>query len=153
MTATMVEELVPPAIFEIVRRDLDRPAAELDVQMEECLRFLTLVSERGASFIPLVREVDDVWHALIVQTRFYFDLCDRLPGHRYIHHATCTLYEYAEGKDRKTVVRELIDWVPAYVKRFGPFAEDRARYWSVCMFLTDEIGLTLQHINELGANA
>lgn len=153
MSGTMVEELVPPTIREIVRRDLDRPVAELDVQMEECLRFLALVSERGTSVIPLVREVDDVWHALIVQTRFYFDLCEHLPGRRYIHHFTLSLHEYAEGKDRRTVVRELIDWIPAYVRRFGPFTEDRARYWSVCAFLTDEIGLTLQQVNELGTNA
>jgi hypothetical protein len=153
MTASMVEELVPPAIREIVGLDLDRPAAELDVQMEECLKFLTLASERTTSFIPLVREVDEVWHAFIVQTRFYFDLCDRLPGHRYIHHGTFSLHEYTEGKGRRAVVRELIDWVPTYVKRFGPFTEERARYWAVCTFLTDEIGLTLEQVNELGTHA
>lgn len=128
----------------------DRTTAELHLQTEECLRFLTIASELPESFFPLTREVDDVWHELISETREYQRLCSALPGGRFLHHSALTLTEYAEQRDRRTVVAQLLAWIPNYVQRFGDFTEERAEHWMICNFLRRELGLSLEQINQLG---
>jgi hypothetical protein len=150
-TQTLGERLISARMWELLRRDFaDRPAADLEVQVEECLRFLTIASETGACFIPLSKEVDDIWHALVVQTRMYAQLCADLPGGTFIHHESLNLSDYTEMVGRAAAVREFVEWIPRYVGRFGDFTEERAKYWRVCTFLRDEIGMSLDQINELG---
>ncbi|MFH9673351.1 glycine-rich domain-containing protein [Streptomyces sp. NPDC017405] len=54
--------------------------------VEEALKFVAVCSANpGAGLVPS-RIVDEGWHALIVHTAMYADLCERLGG-RFIHHA------------------------------------------------------------------
>jgi hypothetical protein len=150
----MPSELLSDRMRTILTEKLpDRTPAELDLQIEECLRFLTIASELPESFFPLTKEVDDVWHELISETREYQRLCTQLPGRRFLHHSAVTLAEYAEQRDRKTVVTQLLAWIPSYVSRFGDFTEERAEHWMICNFLRGELGLSLDQINQLGRDA
>jgi hypothetical protein len=145
------ERLVSPRMWALLQKEFpDRSATDLGVQLEECLKFLTIASESGACFIPLGKEVDEIWHALIVQTRSYAQLCADLPGGEFIHHESLDVSEYTNNIGRVAAVREFIGWVPLYVSRFGDFTEDRAKYWQVCNFLRVEIRISLDQINELG---
>lgn len=128
----------------------DRGPAELRIQVEECLKFLTIASGRAQSFFPLDAAVDEVWHELVTETREYRRLCERLPSGRFLHHSAVTLDEYAQGSDRPTVVRELLEWIPAYVGRFGEFTPERAAHWVICRFLRAELGMALEDINRIG---
>ena len=131
----------------------DRSTDELAVQMEECLKFLFIMSERNRGFIPLTSEVDEVWHELILQTMEYAELCDALPGRKFIHHQSLAFKDYAAERSESEVVDEFLSWIPAYVSRFGPFTPERAKYWSFCRYLTDTLGLSLQQLNAIGAHA
>ncbi|MDG4825071.1 hypothetical protein O7635_24750 [Asanoa sp. WMMD1127] len=140
-------------MWELLREEFsDRSPVALGVQVEECLRFLSIASELGGCFIPLSKEVDEIWHALVVQTRSYARLCESLPGGTFVHHESLKLSAYIEAVGRTAAVREFVAWIPRYVSRFGEFTEERAQYWRVCTFLRDELGLSLPEINELGRN-
>ena len=128
----------------------DRLPAELCIQVEECLKFLTIASERAASFFPLDAAVDEVWHELITETREYQGLCSRLPGGRFLHHSAITLDEYVQRSNRSAVVCELLEWIPVYVRTFGDFTPEAAEYWVICRFLRAELGLSLDDINRIG---
>lgn len=53
--------------------------------VEEALKFVAACAYNpGAGLVPS-RIVDEGWHALIVHTAMYADLCERLGG-RFIHH-------------------------------------------------------------------
>ncbi|QTR04077.1 hypothetical protein J7S33_03550, partial [Saccharothrix algeriensis] len=81
MGAPRIEDYIPEAVYETLRKRLPgRSSAELRLQTEECLKFLVIASEADPLFIPMTREVDEVWHELILQTHFYAELCARLPG-------------------------------------------------------------------------
>ena len=131
----------------------DRTPAELEIQIEECLKFLTIASELPESFFPLTKEVDEVWHELISETREYRRLCSELPGQRFLHHSAATLTEYAAQRGKKAVVEQLLAWIPSYVSRFGDFTEERAELWMICNFLRRELGLSLDQINQLGRDS
>jgi hypothetical protein len=149
-----VGHYLPDNVYAVLARRLgDRSADELLVQTEECLKFLIITSESVPQFIPMTREVDEVWHELILQTYFYAQLCEGLPGHRFIHHQTLEIAEYAASDTKRDLVSELVSWIPAYVSRFGPFTPERARYWSVVQYFHDKHGISLETLNSVGVGA
>lgn len=146
-----VDHYLPDAVYAVLGRRLpDRGPEELRLQTEECLKFLIIASESEPMFIPMTREVDEVWHELILQTYFYAQLCERLPGGRFIHHQTLEITDYATGSTRPDLATELISWIPAYVTRFGAFTPERARCWSVIQYFQDKHGFSLETLNSVG---
>ncbi|MEV0323113.1 hypothetical protein ACIBKX_33675 [Streptomyces sp. NPDC050658] len=131
----------------------DRDETELHGQIEECLKFLYIASLTGRTFIPLCSELDDIWHELIVETRFYQDFCSKLPGGKFLHHAAIDMETYAEKIGKEQAVGDSLDWLPRYYHHFGAFIEERARWWSIVEFLRNEMGLTLPEINEVARSA
>lgn len=119
------------------------------IRCEECLKFLYLRSVSGRGFIPLSGEVDEIWHAFILQTQAYADFCEALPGESFIHHNSISIEDYTEEVSREVSVQRLLDWIPAYTKAFGPFSEEAARYWMIVQLLMGEFNYTLDEINQL----
>jgi hypothetical protein len=122
---------------------------DFQTRYRELLKFLYLRSKYGKGFIPVTVEVDAMWHEFILQTQAYFDLCAALPGKHFIHHNTVSLGEYTDLRSREEVITDLLDWIPHYVKTFGPFTEDAAKYWMIVTFLREEINLSLEAVNKL----
>ncbi len=112
---------------------------------------MIIVSTMASSFIPVNKDIDEIWHEFILQTWEYHSLCNKLPTPHYIHHQTISLGKYAEKNHRSAVVESLLSWIPAYVHFFGPFQESVAKYWVICTFLRNEMNLSLEEINALGA--
>ncbi|WP_133060040.1 hypothetical protein [Plantibacter elymi (nom. nud.)] len=130
----------------------DRSMELVDEQIGEVLKYLTILSEGSrARFIPLTREADEIWHEMIVQTQSYFDLCEALPGGRYIHHESIGIDGFAQRIGRREAVAQFVEWIPDYTSRFGPFTEPSASHWSVVQFLRQELGLSLDEVNALGS--
>ncbi|WP_234335944.1 glycine-rich domain-containing protein [Streptomyces sp. NRRL S-1022] len=88
--AAFARMLVTDAQFESCRRTVmdsspDVPAELAGRIVEEALKFVAACSAHpGAGLVPS-RIVDEGWHALIVHTAMYADLCQRLGG-RFVHH-------------------------------------------------------------------
>lgn len=149
-----IQEALPGGYVRTVKSRLsdDRDEGTLDTQFLECLKYLAILSLTQGRRIPVTPEVDDVWHELIVQTWPYAGLCSALPGGRFIHHESITPVEYAGRVGEDTFVAEFVQWIPDYVSNFGPFTEETAQHWTVCNFLRDEMGFTLEMINGLGTS-
>lgn len=122
--------------------------AELDLRIEETLRFL-FISQECKGSIPVSRDIDDIWHAWILQTQEYFALCERLPAGSYVHHSSNDYLRHfdqhiGEQEDLKEAVRMLA----LYVANFGPFDERSAGHWLLVRQMTTSWGWTLQEIND-----
>lgn len=123
------------------------PDEELDLRIEETLRYLFLSHECTGS-IPVSKEIDEVWHAWILQTQEYMTLCERLPNGGYIHHSSNDYLRYfdpqvGEHDDLEQDVRMLA----LYVVNFGPFDERRARHWLLASHLMQCHGWTVCELN------
>ncbi|MET9064014.1 hypothetical protein [Streptosporangium sandarakinum] len=146
-----LKKLITPRMQEIIEEDLpDRSQQDLEIQVEECLKFLYIASMSNGVFIPLTKEVDEIWHEMILQTKFYQELCASLPGQRFIHHESIGLTGYAGIVGSGESVKKFLEWLPKYMEHFGEFNERTAPYWVIVQFLRREIGMSLQEINELG---
>jgi hypothetical protein len=125
---------------------------EIQVRIQEFMKFMYLFSMKNGGFIPVADEIDHIWHEYIVQTREYEQLCKNLPGQKFVHHQTISFEDYSKTKDRTQVLKEMLDWVPEYYACFGEFTETTAPYWRVISFLSNELHLTLQQINDMAKN-
>ncbi|MDN5896006.1 MAG: hypothetical protein L0H93_18515 [Nocardioides sp.] len=128
----------------------DRTPDVIESQIRAVLEFLHIASNADGMFIPLTRAADDVWHELIVETKYYFDLCSRLPGGSYMHHHAIGIEDYAAQLGKRETVQQFLSWIPLRVRLFGEFTADDKANWAVLEFLEDEVGLSLEQINELG---
>lgn len=147
----LAEKYVSPKMWAILRENFpERNDEELKIQVEEFLKFMTIISAEGASFIPLSKEIDDIWHEFILQTASYAKFCDNLLGQRFIHHETISMEDYSAQKGKGVLVDQMLKWIPHYIKRYGDFTDRIADYWTMCRFLQNELGMTLAEINELG---
>jgi len=145
-----LRNLLSPILVKTIRIRLkDLSDTEFWLQIEECLKFLYLISIYGPSFIPLSKDLDEVWHELILQTREYAALCKRLPSGRFIHHASGSFGEYLANRDSANEIRRMVQWIPHYLKHFGAFESDRARYWTLISHLQKTYNFTLEQINQL----
>lgn len=122
---------------------------EFDVRTAECLKFLYLRSVSGRGFIPLSSEVDEIWHAFILQTQSYADFCQALPSQTFIHHNSISIEDYTKQVSRERSVERLLEWIPAYIKHFGQFTEKAASYWMIIQLLKKEFNYSLDEINAL----
>jgi hypothetical protein len=152
-----------PELFKIVAPDFDfKPILshlektfsaleyeEFKSRTNECLKFLYLRSCSGRGFIPLSGEVDDIWHAFILQTKEYADFCHALPGKTFIHHNSISIEDYTEEVTKEVSVQRLLEWIPAYIEHFGPFTENAAKYWMIIQLLQNEFDYNLDEINQL----
>lgn len=123
-----------------------------NIKIEEFLKFMYIVSSKGAGFIPLSKEIDEIWHEYILQTQEYHNLCMSLPGNAYIHHQTGSLDAYVEKHGREATIRNMVAWLPCYFHFFGKFTEHTAGYWTLVHFLMKELCFSLEEINFLTEN-
>lgn len=122
---------------------------ERTIKIEEYLKFIYISSCKEHGFIPLTKEIDEIWHEYILQTKEYEKLCMSLPGKKFIHHQTSSLEEYIQNKEPSEVIRNMLEWLPYYFYYFGVFTLERAKYWTIVKFLIEEVGLTLNEINKI----
>jgi hypothetical protein len=141
--------LLEEAMRNYFRRRFDGVTdAELDLRIEETLRFL-FISQECKGSIPVSREIDDIWHAWILQTQRYFALCERLPAGSYVHHSSNDYLRHfdphiGEQEDLQEAVRMLA----LYVANFGPFDECTAGHWLLVRHMITSWGWTLPKIND-----
>ena len=124
------------------------PAQELDLRIEETLRFL-FISHECTGAIPVSREIDEVWHAWILQTQEYVALCEQLPTGRYIHHSSNDYLRYFDptvGEHDELALN--VKMLALYVDNFGPFEEARARHWLLASHLRQGVGWSLDMLND-----
>ena len=148
----LAEKYVTAKMWDVLKENLpERSDAVLVLQVEEFLKFMTIASDEDTSFIPLNAEVDDIWHEFIMQTASYDNLCKKLPGKRFIHHETISMEEYSKKVGKEQMVDQMLEWLPKYINRFGPFTDKISDYWTICRFLKNELGLSLAQINNIGS--
>ena len=123
---------------------------ELELRILEALKFLFLASKyprlRG-TFIPVTKEIDEIWHSMILETKYYESLCKKLPGGCFIHHATLPFDSY-EGKDNPCdFVDEVVEWFSLYIKEFGSMQTHQQPYWYFIQAMQVSLGMSLDELN------
>lgn len=157
VTSTELTELLGADLHaEVVHHFIDKTGYEEDYvarQTLECLRYLYLVSkyreQLAGLFLPVEQEIDEIWHYLILQTREYSALCERLPGGTFINHRSISYENYQHEPSREQLIEESLRWLPLYRDEFGPFDEGALPHWTMVRFLHERMSLSIADIAEL----
>lgn len=137
-----------PTIAYFRRKLTDVPEAELQRRVEETIKFLIIATECTGA-IPVTREIDQIWHLWILQTQEYVKLCQLLPAGEFIHHSSNDYLAFFDPSvDEGTDLAGDVKMLALYVQNFGPFDSDRAKYWRLATHVVDDLGWSLQQLNE-----
>jgi hypothetical protein len=126
----------------------DVPPAEVGIRIEEALKFLNIATYCHGN-IPVSKEIDEIWHLWILETREYAKLCSQLQGRQYLHHSSNVFAACAEGDGAvpENDLDEEVSMLATYVLNYGPFEEERIEYWPFAAHLVSR-GLTVDQLND-----
>lgn len=122
---------------------------ELEVRIEETLKFLNIAIYCHGS-IPVSQEIDEIWHFWILETREYDRLCRSLHGRQFIHHSSNT-YLKCDGYVVESVeddLKQQAALLGTYFLNYGPFERDRVKYWILAAHLTENVGWSIDQLND-----
>jgi hypothetical protein len=123
------------------------PTSEVCIRIEETLKFLNIAVYCNGN-IPVSKEIDDVWHYWILQTREYSKLCSVLQGRKFLHHSSNDYLKHSDKKvGSKGNLTRNIAMLATYVLNYGPFERKRVRYWPLAAHLVEESGWTIEQLN------
>jgi hypothetical protein len=146
----LLQKFVTPQMLKYFQAKMPDLNSEILVRRVcELLKYLMLV-RFSPGRILFGKEVDDVWHYWILQTRQYAELCEKLPGKSFRHHSS-TVYqetaEHAEKVDIADAVQRILSFFISYHRNFGPITEDRLACWPTLQQVTQEAKWGLDHLN------
>jgi hypothetical protein len=147
-TERLKAEFLGPAMLGYFRRRLNLPEEDLEIRLEEALKFLFIANECSGA-IPVSQEIDEVWHLWILETEEYMCLCERLPARAYIHHSSNDYVRFFDDAvDSRADLRNDVKMLALYVTNFGPLELRRARYWLLAAHLVHRRGWSIRQVNE-----
>lgn len=120
--------------------------------LREVIRYLFLASyKEGTLFFPGSPFLDELWHALIVETAEYRSLCNKLKPGNFVDHSGVSFQDYTSGLSADEVRSEQLSWLVAYVNNFGQIDESAYDVLPVAKSLAEAMGSgSLQELNSLG---
>ena len=98
--AKMAEFDFSPIVRYLQREDKNHWTEEKAIsELENFKQFFALRSVANFPIIPLKEDIDEVWHACILHTKFYIRLCKSLYG-KYVHHSPSDGTEEGRQKNK-----------------------------------------------------
>jgi hypothetical protein len=142
-----VAYLTPP-MLQYFRKKLPEVAEdELLIRIEETLKFMA-IARYCTGPIPVVIEIDEIWHYWILQTQEYEQLCQALPGGEFIHHSSNAYLEFSDPNVGTTLnLRADVEMLAAYAANYGPFTERRVKYWHLAAYLIEKRHWSVDELN------
>lgn len=74
-------------------------------------------------------------------------LCSMLQGTEYLHHSSNAYGEYA-GREVEVSLLGDASTLGTYVRNYGPMAEDRVRFWPLAAQLVEDVGWSVEELND-----
>jgi hypothetical protein len=121
--------------------------SEVRIRIEETLKFLNIATYCHGN-IPVSKEIDEIWHYWILETKEYQKLCSSLQGRKFLHHSS---NDYLEHFDKNIETRngltQNIAMLATYVLNYGPFEKKRLKYWPLAAHLVEKSGWSVRQLN------
>lgn len=144
-----LSDFIPMSAWVLLTRKFpDVKPGALATVVVELVKYLVLASETETLFFPGSKLLDDVWHALITETRIYQEICERVCPGKFLHHTGEPLESYEHRRTPEKIREEQISWLVSYVSAFGDFTSEAVEHLPLAKFLmasmkTDVVGLNV----------
>jgi len=118
----------------------------------ETLRFLYLasISTENSLFFPGDQIIDDMWHALVIETKEYKELCNKLTPGNFLDHSGIKYEDYSRLLSSEDLHNEQLSWLTSYVSNFGPISKEAFKHLILAQNMTKRLEINLEGLNNLG---
>ena len=120
----------------------------LQTRRDETLKFLNIAMYCDGP-IPVIRDIDEIWHLWILETQEYAHLCDLLQGTPFLHHTSNVYLSGVEDSDdfleRRVEVQ--VEIPGTYFLNYGEFSAEAVPSWVFANHLVDDCGWSLDRLN------
>lgn len=128
----------------------NHPAERVACALEEVIRYLQLSAASPKTiFFPGDKLMDDLWHALIVETAEYRRLCDQIRPGCFIDHSGMIFDDYLRRKTTAEIHEEQLSWLASYVSVFGPISDAAFRHLVLAQSLCERMKIDRAKLNGL----
>lgn len=118
--------------------------------VRETLRYLQLsVYKESSLFFPGNMALDDIWHCFILESDFYFRLCEFIGSEGIITHSGITYEDYQLELSPEELHEEHLSWLVSYVQNFGPIDKEAAEVLILVKDMVEYLSSDLNSLNEL----
>ena len=100
---------------------LELPAESL---IEELIKFLILQSNIQNLQINIGKALDEVWHALLLETKIYSEMCNFIMPGFFVHHSSSFFSEHPGLDPKKDLKAEALEVALNYKNMFLEITED-----------------------------
>ncbi len=149
----MVNEQLNDLVSDFMRSHLRKKFSywdprKLESAILEFLKFFVMAGKLPGYFIPLNEDADNVWHAYILETKEYQDLCRKISPHFFLHHTGMAFSDYAANRSPHKLYEQDLTFLATYVKNFGNFTEESINYWPVASFIKKSLNWDINKLND-----
>ncbi len=124
---------------------------KLVMVVEEFVKYAHLaIFYTGKHALPCSAEVDEVWHAFILETREYKKFCESILPGSFLHHVKPMGEESGhQGSlpDLSDSLDEHLTFLASYIMNFGPFTDESISHWLPALTLMESFDWSLQDLN------
>lgn len=139
-----------PLLKKLFSKFSDHGPEDISCALEEVIRYLQLSAASPSSiFFPGDKLTDDLWHALIVETAEYRELCDKIRPGCFIDHSGMIYEDYLLRKSPAEQHEEQMSWLVSYVGNFGHISADAFRHLKLAQSLCERMNVDLGKLNAL----
>lgn len=139
-----------PLLKKLFSKFADHGPDEVSCALEEVIRYLQLSAASPSSvFFPGDKLTDDLWHALIVETAEYRELCDKIRPGCFINHSGMIYEDYLLRKSPAELHEEQMSWLASYVGNFGHITPASFRHLKLAQSLCERMSVDLGRLNAL----
>ena len=147
----LLQKFVTPQMLKYFQAKMpDLKLEVLVLRLCELLKYLML-ARFSPGRILFGKDIDDVWHHWILQTRQYAELCEKLPGRSFRHHSSTVYQEAAEQAEKVDIadaVQRILSFFISYYRNFGPITEERLACWPTLQQVTQEAKWDVSRLND-----
>ena len=136
ITKETLLSLVSPKMSDVIEEAFPHLSSDNRVQaLCEFVKFAHLAAHIKNLFFPCTKQIDDIWHCFVLETREYQKFCHSIAPGSFIHHSGITFRDYSEQRVPNEAVELQLSALASYVENFGEFTEEAIPYWPVASHL------------------
>ena len=143
--------LSPYLLNKIQEKFKTEPSERFFSALVEVIRFIYLSSKTpGTLFFPGNRLMDEIWHALIVETLDYRNLCNKIQNGCFIDHSGLKYSDYSSARTPPELHEEQMSWVVSYINCFDQISSQAFEHLLLAQALCQRMGIDRDQLNRLG---
>jgi len=143
-----IVKLLPEKTTEyLVFRQVSESAHEIEHLLFEFLKFLVVQLKIPDLKIMIGEQIDQVWHALVLETKIYSDVCGFVQPGAFLHHRSSFFEDNDFEETNESLQKHALEFALNYRNLFGEITKESIKSFPQLEILATKWATDLQDLN------